>query len=72
MSSPKQPRCPSCQSPDLRTEDATTGRHQCNHCGWRCVVNANGSTRDWLNIAAGSRDGRNSRRSTQTQRKARP
>ena len=48
----QSPTCPACGSPDLRIEDATTGRHQCNRCRWRCVVNANGQTKDWLNIAA--------------------
>jgi len=42
------PTCPACGSTDLRHE--SDDRHQCNRCRWRCVVAANGSTRDWLKI----------------------
>ncbi len=47
----KQPTCPSCQSPDLRIEDVTTGRAQCGRCRHRCVIAPDGSTRDWLRSA---------------------
>ncbi len=50
MHSPKQPACPSCQSPDLRIEDVATGRAQCRKCLWRCVITPDGSTRDWLKL----------------------
>ena len=50
MPPPKQPTCPSCQSPDLRIEDVGTGRAQCRKCLWRCVIAPDGSTRDWLKL----------------------
>jgi|GEM_PF-2083126 len=50
MTPTKQPRCPACQSPDLQVEDVATMRAQCQRCRWRCVIEADGSTRDWLNV----------------------
>lgn len=59
----KQPTCPACGSTDLRIEDTASGRHQCVRCGWRCIVNANGSARDWLTIGkAGTRPARRKRK----------
>ena len=46
----KQPTCPSCQSLDLRIEDVATMRAQCQRCRWRCVIESDGSTRDWLRL----------------------
>lgn len=46
----KQPTCPACRSSDLRLEDATTGRAQCQRCLWRCVIERDGKTRDWLDL----------------------
>ena len=48
----KPPTCPACGSTDLRIEDAATGRHQCRRCLWRCILAADGSTRDWLKIGS--------------------
>ena len=49
-----KPSCPACGSPDLRHE--TDDRHQCRRCLWRCRIDANGTTRDWLSIGtAGTR-----------------
>jgi len=48
--SPRQPTCPACRSADLKLEDAATGRHQCDDCGWRCVVTPDGRAIDWLNL----------------------
>ena len=55
----KPPNCPQCHGTDLRTEDATTGRHQCRRCLWRCIVGADGSTRDMVAIATTGRGRRN-------------
>ena len=51
-----KPTCPACGSTDLRIEDTASGRHQCNRCGWRCRIGANGKAVDWLRIGtAGTR-----------------
>ncbi len=53
------PVCPGCGSPDLRLEDAATGRHQCRRCLWRCRIGANGKATSWLNLGtAGKRPAR--------------
>ena len=56
---PSKPTCPQCHSTDLRTEDATSGRHQCRRCLWRCIVGPDGSTRSMVNIATAGRGRRN-------------
>lgn len=60
------PTCPACRSSATHHEQGD--RHQCDRCGWRFVVLADGSTRDFINMAGAGR-GNGSRRSTMLTRK---
>lgn len=41
---PTMAHCPSCDHAGPHSQ--TTTDYQCGHCGWRFVVNADGTTRD--------------------------
>ena len=47
----KTPTCPGCGANAVELQDASTGRHHCQRCGWLCRVDANGTATSWLNLA---------------------
>ncbi len=52
--------CPSCKSD--RTRHEQDSRHQCNRCGWRFILNADGSTRDFISLSTAGRRKRGPRK----------
>lgn len=42
------PECPACRSESTHHEHAD--RHQCDKCGWRFVVQADGTVRDFISL----------------------
>ena len=52
-SDPTKPTCPACRSD--HTHQESNQRHQCDRCGWRFIVDAQGRSRDWLDLSTAGR-----------------
>ncbi|MBS0206626.1 MAG: hypothetical protein JSS49_27430 [Planctomycetes bacterium] len=45
--------CPACRSESTHLEHGD--RHQCDRCGWRFILQADGTVRDFISVATAGR-----------------